>query len=177
VPGSLPEADDGPRGAEARFALEQAWAALSAQRGDLADLQSRAKDVLGFLTLAGSFLGAFGVAGPDGVRSALADAPVAQATLLALLPAVTVVVCLYVLVPSTGWRFAVDSRSVAQSLASRPEDVGFDDVAGVHLFYAESLRRLVDGNMTRLRRRMWALWVGIGGLAATTVLVVVLLVT
>ncbi len=132
--------------------------------------------MLGFLTLAGSFLGAFGVAG-DGALARLAGAPAVATLLLAVLPAVTLLACLYVLVPSSGWRFAVDSRSVAQSLGSRAPDVGFDDVAAVHLFYAESLRRLVDDNMARLRRRMWALWVGLGGLAGTTLDVVVLLTT
>jgi hypothetical protein len=163
--------------AEARFALDQAWATLSAQRGDLTDLQSRAKDLMGFLTLAGSFLGAFGVAATDGLPRLLAGSAAWQTALLALLPSVTVAACLYVLVPSSGWRFAVDSRSVAASMAGRPADVGFDDEAQVHLFYAESLRRLVDGNMRRLRRRMWALWLAVGGLAATTLLVVALLVT
>ena len=163
--------------AEARFALDQAWATLSAQRGDLTDLQSRAKDLMGFLTLAGSFLAAFGVASADGVAPPLlVESPAWQRVLLAVLPALTVAACLYVLVPSSGWRFAVDSRSVAASLAGRPPDVGFDDEADVHLFYAESLRRLVDANMERLRWRMWALWVAVGGLATTTLLVVVVVV-
>jgi len=91
-----------------------------------------------------------------------------------VLPATTFAAGLYVLLPSSGWAFAVDSRSIAASLATRPDDVGFDDEAGVHLFYAESLRRLVDANMARLRHRMWALWVATGALAATTVHVVVL---
>jgi hypothetical protein len=128
---------------------------------------------MGFLTLAGSFLAAFGVASADGAPALLVGAPIWQRALLAVLPSVTVAACLYVLVPSSGWRFAVDSRSVAASLAARPADVGFNDEADVHLFYAESLRRLVDGNMERLRRRMWALWVAVGGLATTTLLVVV----
>ena len=106
----------------------------------------------------------------------LGQTPGVLTVLLATVPTVTLAACLYVLLPSSGWRFAVDSRSVAASMASRPLDVGFDDAAAVHLFYAESLRRLVDGNMQRLRRRMWALWVAVGGLATTTLLVVALVV-
>lgn len=83
---------------------------------------------------------------------------------------------LYVLLPSSGWAFALDSRSIAASLAARPADVGFDDAAEVDLFYAEALRRLVDANMARLRHRMWALWVATAALAATTVHVALLVV-
>ncbi len=163
--------------AEARFALDQAWATLGAQRGDLSELQTRAKDVVGLLTLAGTFLGAFGAAQPDG-RTALLDGSATwQVVLLALLPSLTFVAGLWVLLPSSGWAFAVDSRSIAASLGDRPDDVGFDDEAAVPLFYAESLRRLVDANMARLRRRMWALWVATGGLAATTVHVVAMVAT
>jgi hypothetical protein len=160
--------------AEARFALDQAWAALSAQRGDLTELQTRAKDLVGLLTLAGGFLGAFGLAEPGGLARLLDTSAAWQAVLLALLPATTFAAGLYVLLPSSGWAFAVDSRSIAASLATRPADVGFDDEADVHLFYAESLRRLVDANMARLRHRMWALWVATGALAGTTVHVVAL---
>jgi hypothetical protein len=137
----------------------------------------RAKDLVGLLTLAGGFLGAFGVAQPDGLSGLLDDAAAWQGVLLAVLPSVTFLACLYVLLPSSGWAFAVDSRSIAASLADRPDDVGFDDEAGVNLFYAESLRRLVDANMARLRHRMWALWVATGALAATTLHVVALVAT
>jgi hypothetical protein len=184
APGASSDDRSGPLGdgadpaveAEARFALDQAWAALTAQRADLADLQSRAKDLIGFLTLAGSFLGAFGVASANRLPELLGETPAALVALLALVPSLTFAACLYVLAPSTGWRFAVDSRSVAASMAGRAPDVGFDDVAQVHLFYAEALRRLLDANTGRLRRRMWALWVAVGGLAVTTVLVVGLVV-
>lgn len=110
---------------------------------------------------------------PDGPAAGLAGTAPWHGLLLALLPAVTFAAGLYVLLPSSGWAFAVDSRSVARSVAGRPPDVGFDDEAQVHLFYAEALRRLVDANTARLRHRMWALWVATGALAATTVLVVV----
>ena len=104
----------------------------------------------------------------------LAGAAGWQVVLLALLPSLTFAAGLYVLLPSRGWAFAVDSRTIAGSIARRPPGVGFDDEAGVHLFYAESLRRLVDANMGRLQHRMRALWVATGTLALTTVHVVAL---
>jgi hypothetical protein len=174
VPTEPGAAAAGAQAAEARFALDQAWATLSAQRGDLGELQTRAKDLVGLLTLAGAFLGAFGAAQPDGLAALAGRSAGWQLVLLALLPSVTFAAGLWVLLPSSGWAFAIDSRSIAASLGDREDDVGFDDEAGVHLFYAESLRRLVDANMTRLRRRMWALWVATGTLAATTVHVVAL---
>ncbi len=162
--------------AEARFALDQAWSTLAAQRGDLTELQTRAKDLVGLLTLAGAFLGGLGLVG-EGAPRPVVDGAGWQVALLVVLAAVTVAAALFVLLPSAGWAFAVDSRSVAESMAARPDDVGFDDEADVHLFYAEALRRLVDANMARLRRRMWALWAATGALAATTVLVVVVVLT
>ena len=54
--------------AEAKLAFDQELAALTAQRTDLKELQGKAKDVVGLLTLAGTFLGAV----PSGIVAARA---------------------------------------------------------------------------------------------------------
>jgi hypothetical protein len=71
TPALVPDGSGEAAKLEAKLAFDQA----AAQRTDLKELQSKAKDLIGLLTLAVTFLGAFGKAYADSVLKQLSLEP------------------------------------------------------------------------------------------------------
>jgi hypothetical protein len=158
---------DDPGDVEAKFAFDQALANLAAQRTDLQELQGRAKDLIGLLTLAATFLGAFGKNSVEGLFSALSSQPRCELYTFLAFPAVTLVACLYVMVPRSFWLFGVNAESVAASIRSRESGEGFTGPAQLYLWYVDELAPFSKRNTTKIRWRKWAIWLATAGLAGS----------
>ena len=152
---------------EAKLAFDQANALLAAQRNDLQGLQSKAKDLIGLLTLAATFLGAFGKANADTVLKQLSGQPVALTAILVLLPALTASAALYVMTPSSKWTFNIDPQSMKVSIQSRAPNVRFADPRAFYLAYVDVYSRLRQPNEMRLRYRKYGLLLATVFLVAT----------
>jgi hypothetical protein len=167
--GTAPAADGSAQAAEleAKLAFDQASALLAAQRTDLKELQSKAKDLIGLLTLATTFLSAFGNAYADTVLKQLKDRPLVLTVILIVLPAVTAAAALYVMTPNSKWMFNIDGASIKASMLSRPANVKFADPKAFYLGYTAVLSRLGADNEKRLRRRKYGVWIATISLVAT----------
>lgn len=143
---------------EAQLAFNQAGALLAAQRTDLKELQSKAKDLIGLLTLAATFLGAFGKANADTVLKQLLEQPVPWTVVLVALPAVAAGAALYAMTPSGKWTFNIDAASIKTSMKNRQPNVKFDGPVAFYLAYVDVFNRFRTQNEKRLRYRKWAVW-------------------
>jgi uncharacterized membrane protein YbjE (DUF340 family) len=152
---------------EAKLAFDQAGALLAAQRTDLKELQAKAKDLIGLLTLAVTFLSAFGKAYADAVLNQLSQQPVALTAILVLLPALTAVAALYVMTPSSKWTLNIDAESIKTSIQNRSPNVKFTGPVTFYLAYVNVLTRFRAQNETRLRHRKYGVWVATIFLVAT----------
>lgn len=142
---------------EAKLAFDQGLALLGAQRTDLKDMQSKAKDLIGLLTLSVTFLGAFGKAYADGILSHLHGQKWPWLVVLVALPILTLIAGLYVMTPSSKWTFNLDAASVKRSMNRRiAAHQQFDSVADLYLAYVDVFDRLQLGNQDRIRRRKYA---------------------
>ena len=148
---------DDPRAEEAKLAFDQALASLEGQRQNLFSYQGRAKDVISLLTLAATFLGAFGKANVDGILGQLHSRPVWVTWLFIALPALTLISALYVMLPRRGWLFTINAESIAENIARRPPDAVFADNAQLYLAYVSVLSRIFHANVSPLARRWYAL--------------------
>jgi hypothetical protein len=173
------DSNNDPRTEEAKFALDQALAGFEGQRNNLLDYQGRAKDVLSLLTLAATFLGAFGKANVDGVLDQLHHRPEWWMWLFIGFPVLTVIATLYVMLPRRGarsnWVFVLNAESIAQSMEHRQPNVVFADNAQLYLAYVGVVSRFLDANTAPLRRRRTALWLAmlflVGTIATVGILV------
>lgn len=152
---------------EAQLAFDQAGALLAAQRTDLKELQSKAKDLIGLLTLAATFLGAFGKANADTVLKQLQEQPVAWTVVLVALPAVAAGAALYVMTPSSKWTFNIDAASIKTSMKNRQPNVRFAGPVAFYLAYVDVFNRFRTQNEKRLRYRKYAVWLATIFLVAT----------
>jgi hypothetical protein len=152
---------------EAKLAFDQASALLVAQRTDLKELQSKAKDLIGLLTLAVTFLGAFGKANADMVLGQLTHRPLVLTAILVVLPAVTAAAALYVMTPSSKWTFNIDAETMKESIQKRPSNVRFAGPQAFYLAYVELLNRFRTQNEKRLRYRKYGVWLATIFLVAT----------
>jgi hypothetical protein len=167
------DSSDDPRTEEAKLALDQALAGFEGQRNNLLDYQGRAKDVLSLLTLAATFLGAFGKANADGVLDQLHHRPAWWMLLFIGFPVLTLASTLYVMLPRRGsrrnWVFALNAESIAQSMEHRRPNAVFADNAQLYLAYVGVVSRFLNANTAPLRRRRNALWLAMLFLVATIV--------
>ncbi|OBI64208.1 hypothetical protein A5706_15660 [Mycobacterium sp. E796] len=152
---------------EAKLAFDQASALLAAQRTDLKELQSKAKDLIGLLTLATTFLSAFGKAYADTVLKQLKDQPLALTVILVALPVVTAVAALYVMTPNSKWMFNLDGASIKLSMQNRKPNVKFADPRAFYLGYTAVFSRLGADNEKMLRHRKYGVWIATISLVAT----------
>jgi hypothetical protein len=167
TPALVPDGSGEAAKLEAKLAFDQAAALLAAQRTDLKELQSKAKDLIGLLTLAVTFLGAFGKAYADSVLKQLSLEPFALTVILVALPAVTAAAALYVMTPSSKWTFNIDAQSIKASMENRPPYVKFADLEGFYLAYVDVLIRFRSQNENRLRHRKYGVWLATIFLVAT----------
>jgi hypothetical protein len=171
---------DAVRQTEAKFAFEQQIDALSSQRNELAHLQGRAKDILGLLTLAGTFIGAFAKAGDSSSTNTgllfqeLSTSPGWIVFMFAALPLLTFASCLLVLWPRT-WIFNISGKSIVDHMQDRQSNEGFASDERLYMKYIEKLHTDFAGpNAERLRSRGWALWIAMTALIAEVGLIVYL---
>jgi hypothetical protein len=162
---------DNPVELEAKVAFDASFAALAAQRTDLQQLQARAKDLIGFLTLAASFLAAFGKSNVEGVLSELSSGPASVRWLFIALPVVTLGACLYVLIPRSHWVFNVNAESVATAMDGRASDEGFSTPKDLYLWYVIELAGFQTKNIPPLQRRKYAVWCATAALAGSVMLI------
>lgn len=162
---------------EAEFAFDQQLEVLSVQRDELDHLQNRAKDILGLLTLAGAFIGAFAKGGTTTTTNAgllfqeLSDAPGIVVFFFAALPLVTFACCLFVLWPRTDWIFNISGHSIVKQMQDRRENEGFANKTRLYVSYVRKLNDFARPNAERLRRRGYALWTAITALAIEVLLI------
>lgn len=135
---------DDPRAVEAKLAFDEAESSLAAQRDNLNSLQSKAKDLIGLLTLAATFLGAFTGGDSDaveGIWARLNSGPGWLITLFVAFPALTVAFALVVVLPRGGWIFNMDAATIRASMLSRKDNpsVAFADLEQLYLGYTEVL--------------------------------------
>ena len=125
------------------MAFDQAFAGLAAQRTDLQHLQGRAKDLTGFLTLAASFLAAFGKSYVEGLFGELDSRP-----------------------DWMMWLFVV-----RDAVAGRTPAVGFSRPSDFYMWYAEELCGFLGKNSPALQRRKYAVWIATASLAGSVILI------
>lgn len=159
---------------ELGIAYEQELEALGAQRDDLSGLQGRAKDILGLVTLAGSFFGAFR---QNETKALLSDASWQEWFSVIAPAAILVGACLFVLTPQQKWMFNIDGASIKSMVLARPPaQRGFSSKSKLYLAYIDRLNHFQHQNRRRLVRRMWALYIAILALVVEIVAVALLLV-
>lgn len=158
---------DDPRTEEAKLAFNQALAGLDGQRKDLLNFQGRAKDFVSLLTLATTFLGAFGKANVDGILDQLHHRPAWITWLFIGLPVLTLACALYLMLPRNRWLFVINAESITQNIARRLPDTVFADNAQLYLAYVGVLSRIINANTPPLRRRRYALWLAMFFLVGT----------
>lgn len=161
---------------EATLAYNFQVQALEAQRGELATLQTRGKDFVGLLTLAGSFIGAFGKEQVGGILAELSAGPNWLRLLFVALPLLAFGLSLWVMVPRGEWAFGVSGIEVRANMEARTAGSGFSSPERMYLAYVGVVHRLWEGNARRLRYRMWAIWAVAASLAGVVVLVTTMLV-
>ncbi len=144
---------------EAKMAFDQALALLGAQRTDLKELQSKAKDLIGLLTLAATFLGAFGKAYTDTVLQRLKGEPIAVTVILVVLPSITALAAVYVMTPSSKWIFNIDAESVRSAIIKRPPTAKFSSAQAFYLGYVAVISRFQQQNEKRLKPRKYGVWI------------------
>ncbi|SUA14148.1 Uncharacterised protein [Mycolicibacterium aichiense] len=149
------------------MALDQAFAELDGQHTELAGLQSKAKDIIGLLTLAATFLGAFGKAYSDSVLHSVMDMSGWVLAAFVMLPVVTALAAIYVMKPRSGWMFTLDGSSMATDMRGRAPDVKFQSAESLYLAYVGKITELLDANQPHLKRRKWALWTALLTLLCT----------
>ena len=152
---------------EAKLAFEQASSSLAAQRTSVADLQSRAKDIIGLLTLSATFLGAFGKSNVDGVLDQLHHRASWETWVFIGLPVLTLSCCLYVMIPRGRWLFVINAESIATNMSHRAPDEAFADVAELYLAYIGILNGFVRTNAPHVLRRVRTVWLAMFSLAGT----------
>jgi hypothetical protein len=162
---------DDPTELEGKMAFDRAFASLAAQRTDLQQLQGRAKDLIGFLTLAASFLGAFGKATVEGIFGELDSQPKCLLYVFLALPAITLLTCLFVMVPRSFWVFDLNAESVADAMKSRQPGEGFATTTRMYLWYVYELAPFAEANTRPLKLRKWAIWCATSSLAASVAIV------
>jgi hypothetical protein len=167
---------DEPRTVEAKLAFDEAAAALSAQRETLNSLQSKAKDLIGLLTLSATFLGAFTGGAGDAVESIwsrLNNGPEWLMVLFVGLPGVTVACALLVMLPRGLWIFNIDAGTIRTSMDSRKDDpsVAFANLEELYLGYTQVLIGFERHNAPALARRKYLVWASMVGLGLTIGLV------
>jgi hypothetical protein len=157
--------------AEAKLAFDQQSACVTAQRNDLTQLQTKAKDVVGLLTLAGTFLAAFA---KDATNTLLSQLDQPQEYLpFAILPIASLVLALLVMRPDKSWAFNLDGDRMREVILARPDhQKAYLDSATLYLAYTTRFAALYDSNFKRLRRRMYLLWATYIGVACTVIVTV-----
>lgn len=153
------------------MAFDRVFANLAAQRTDLQQLQGRAKDLIGLITLAASFLAAFGKDSVGGILSNLSSRPHWMLWLFLALPAVALLASLYVLLPRSNWLFDVNAQSVTTAMIGRPANVKFTSPAQFYLWYVTELSTFLEENTPRLRWRKRAIWCSAASLVASVALI------
>jgi hypothetical protein len=156
---------------EAKMAFDRVFANLAAQRTDLQQLQGRAKDLIGLITLAASFLAAFGKSPVEGILANLSDRPAGILWVFLALPAITLLSSLFVLMPRSFWLFDVNAESIATAMKSRAPDEGFADPARFYLWYVVELSTFLETNTAPIRRRKRAIWCAAASLVASVGLI------
>lgn len=167
---------DDPRATEAKLAFDEAQASLAAQRDTLNSLQSKAKDVVGLLTLAATFLGAFTGGDSDaveGIWASLNAGPGWRIALFVTFPVVTVACALLVMLPRSGWIFNMDAATIRSSMLDRKDDpsVAFADLEELYLGYTEVLGTFQEHNAPALSRRKYLVWASMLSLGLTIAMV------
>jgi hypothetical protein len=156
---------------EAKMAFDRVFVNLAAQRIDLQQLQGRAKDLIGLITLAASFLAAFGKDAVGSVLPDLAHQPPWFLWLFLALPAVTLLASLYVLIPRSHWVFDVNAESVKRNMDNRPDAQRFRDPTEFYLWYVVELSPFLEQNTKPLRTRKWAIWCSAASLVASVAMI------
>lgn len=167
---------DDPRTAEAKLAFDEAAASLAAQRDNLDSLQGRAKDVIGLLTLAATFLGAFTGGNSDAVEGIwvrLHEGPNWLMILFVAFPVVTVGCALLVMLPRGLWIFNMDAATIRTSMLERKNNpsVAFTNLEELYLGYTEVLIGFEKHNAPALLRRKYLVWASMVSLGLTIALV------
>jgi len=154
---------------EAHMAYDQAFALLSEQRTSLQGIQSKAKDLIGLLTLAATFLGAFGHANADAVLNTVKAQPDFVIFAFLTFPVLTGLAAIYIMTPNDGWLFNLDAASVRDDMKARDPANVFSSAEAFYLAYVTKLKTFEIRNERRLKRRLWALWGATGSLLITVV--------
>ncbi len=143
---------------EAKMAYDQAFAILAAQRTDLQQMQSKAKDLIGLLTLAATFLGAFGHANAGAVLNSVKAHPVWVIVMFLIFPVFTAIAAIYVMTPRDKWIFNLNAASVRDDMKKRDPTVVFRSAEAFYLAYVAKLTEFQQRNAGKLKTRKWALW-------------------
>lgn len=134
--------------------------ALASQRTDIAAMQTKSKDLIGLITLAGTFLSVLGRDQTGAFIIELSADPW-QLGLFVALPVLILLLCLFVLAPTPNWVFYIRSVETIDDLAERgPFSKNFEFYAA----YVKLMTGWIDKNNARLGYRRRALLAAMVGL-------------